>query len=123
MKKSTLKFFLVICFCLIISPVVFTNPFDEPSQPLQVQIVDWGRAFIELKWEKPERDGGSSIKYYWVEAKLKNAPYWYRVVETVEARAIVEYIGSGNEVQFRIIAVNAAGPSEPSEPTEPIVVP
>lgn len=79
---------------------------------------------IKLSWNKPKNDGGSKIKGYVVEKKNKDGE-WEPVKEipangdrTVNADVPVK---PGEEAQFRVVAMNEAGPSEPSKPTKVII--
>ncbi|XP_047102318.1 twitchin isoform X3 [Schistocerca piceifrons] len=97
------------------------NPFDEPSQPGTPEITDYDKDFVELKWSKPEKDGGSPITGYIIEKKDKYSPNWEKCAEVegdVTTGKVPDLI-EGNQYEFRIRAVNKAGPSEPSAPTKP----
>lgn len=41
--------------------IIAKNPFDAPGQPTKPEIADYDRDWVELKWEAPEKDGGSPI--------------------------------------------------------------
>lgn len=78
---------------------------------------DWSANHVDLKWTEPISDGGSPITGYIIEMKDKYSPLWEKAVETTSAnpKATVTGLVEGNDYQFRVIAVNAAGPSAPSD--------
>lgn len=43
---------------------------DEPSKPNNVELVDWDKDHADLKWTKPEKDGGAPITGYIIEYKV-----------------------------------------------------
>ncbi|XP_047491377.1 twitchin-like isoform X5 [Penaeus chinensis] len=99
------------------------NPFDPPSAPKDLKIVDFDCDFVDLEWKKPETDGGSPISSYIIEKRDRYNPLWDKcaTVEGDACRAHVPGLMEGNVYEFRVIAVNKAGPGDPSEPTKPHV--
>ncbi|KAG8335958.1 myosin light chain kinase activity protein [Homalodisca vitripennis] len=99
------------------------NEFDEPEAPEKPQVVDWDEDHVDLQWVKPKSDGGSPITEYIVQKKEKGSPYWTNAVTVPASKtaATVPDLTKGQEYEFRIIAVNSAGPSAPSEPSDPVV--
>ena len=49
----------------------FSISLDEPGKPTGVEVTDWDKSHAELKWNKPENDGGAPITGYIVEYKQK----------------------------------------------------
>ena len=43
---------------------------DEPSKPNNVEVVDWDKDHADLKWSKPDSDGGAPITGYIIEFKV-----------------------------------------------------
>lgn len=43
---------------------------DEPGKPTGVEVVDWDKDHADLKWIKPENDGGAPITGYVIEFKV-----------------------------------------------------
>lgn len=43
---------------------------DEPSKPKNVELVDWDKDHADLKWQKPDNDGGAPITGYVIEYKV-----------------------------------------------------
>jgi hypothetical protein len=94
---------------------------DAPDQPKVEKIT---KDSVTLSWKKPANDGGSKITGYIVEKRLPNSRDWTEVTE-LSARDhsyTVPNLKEGDDVSFRIIAVNGVGPSEPSRPTDAITV-
>nr|CAD7567466.1 unnamed protein product [Timema californicum] len=99
---------------------VAKNPFDIPGKPGVPDIVDWDVDRVDLKWEAPKSNGGAPITGYIIEKKEKFASSWDEILttNTPSSEARVPGLKEGNQYQFRVRAVNKAGPSEPSEPTK-----
>lgn len=62
----------------------------------------------------------SLISGYVIEARRKDAPDWHEVAKTVgpDCEGTVEGLREGEQLEFRVRAVNAAGPGAPSKPTD-----
>ena len=45
---------------------------DEPGKPGNVELTDWDKDHADLKWTKPESDGGAPITGYVIEFKVSN---------------------------------------------------
>lgn len=70
-----------------------------------------------MKWTPPEFDGGAPIEKYIIEKKDRYKPDWEKAIEVPgnQLEAKVPDLKERGEYQFRIIAVNKAGPSPPSD--------
>ena len=44
---------------------------DEPGKPGNVELTDWDKDHADLKWTKPENDGGAPITGYIIEYKVR----------------------------------------------------
>lgn len=79
---------------------------------------------MTLTWTKPDNDGGRPLTHYIVEMKDKLSVEWKEVFSTPDTacQATIDGLKENQVVQFRIRAVNKAGPGEPSESTENHVV-
>lgn len=81
---------------------------------------------VGLSWSRPVKDGGARITGYIVEKRKKDSPDWEPA--TSDGKPItsnyynVDDLNEGDDYQFRVRTVNAAGPGEPSEPTPMIRV-
>ncbi|VDL60884.1 unnamed protein product, partial [Hymenolepis diminuta] len=100
--------------------IVAKNPYDEPEAPGKPEIVDHDKDRIDIKWEPPEFDGGAPITGYHVERKEPKSNRWTKI--TIKPVPEPEYtdgtVTPGKDYQYRVIAVNKAGPSPPSEPSD-----
>ena len=87
-----------------------------------MEATDWDADHVDLKWTPPDSDGGSPITGYIVEKKDKYGQ-WEKALEVPAdaTSATVPDLMEGQTYEFRVKAVNKAGPGEPSEATVPIV--
>lgn len=99
--------------------IVAKNPYDIPSAPGLPEIEDWNETMVKLKWERPMRDGGAPITGYIIEMMDKFGGIFIKAAEVQGnvCTGSVPKLEEGNQYQFRVRAVNKAGPSEPSEQT------
>uniref|UniRef100_A0A5K3EN24 non-specific serine/threonine protein kinase n=1 Tax=Mesocestoides corti TaxID=53468 RepID=A0A5K3EN24_MESCO len=96
------------------------NPYDEPEAPEKPEIVDHDKDRIDLKWQPPAFDGGAPIIGYHVERKEPKSSRWTRVTlkPVPDTNYIDGSVTAGREYEYRVIAVNKAGPSPPSKPSD-----
>lgn len=75
---------------------------------------------MDVEWDLPDSDGGAKITHYVVEMKLgKPGESWVEVGSSDGPKRFFSKKGltKGEKYQFRVKAVNKAGPSDPSEAT------
>ncbi len=87
-----------------------------PSQPSPPEPVDMDTTWVTLKWDPPERDGGSPILGYHVEFREPAGHKWILANPHMckEPRFTVDSLRDRGEYEFRVVAKNAAGLSKPS---------
>lgn len=97
------------------------NPYEAPGQPGLPTIEDYDKNFVDLKWEPPIRDGGAPIEGYIIEKKDKYSPDWVQAAQVVGnvCQGKVKGLNEGDKYEFRVKAVNKAGPGAPSESVGP----
>lgn len=102
--------------------IIAKNPFDEPGKPGDLKATDWDKDHVDLKWKPPTDDGGSPIIGYIVEKKDKYGD-WEKALEVPGeiTFAKVPDLIEGQPYEFRVRAVNQAGPGEPSDATPTII--
>lgn len=85
--------------------------------------VDWDVDHVDLKWEPPFSDGGAPITGYIIEKKSKHAKEWTHATDVKEpvCKGTVNGLKENEEYQFRVRAVNKAGPGDPSEASERVI--
>lgn len=77
---------------------------------------------VTLSWTKPTDTGGGKIKGYQVEVKPKNGDWAPATPFPVkENECTVPNLKEGQEYEFRVKAINEAGPGNPSISTGPVV--
>lgn len=93
---------------------------EKPGPPGRPEVADYDRDHIDIKWEPPEDDGGAPIKGYHVERKEPKSQRWLRLTKAPQPNLDFTDNGvrEGKEYEYRVIAVNEAGPGEPSAPSE-----
>ena len=122
-------------------PLCARDPFAEPSPPGRPMVVDWDVGKVVLHFQPSDKDGGSPIDHYVIEAieaplgnsgsADDNSPMWHRVAEVPRRNGTVmnERLGQVFEApigdlnpqrlySFRVVACNANGESDPSEKTD-----
>lgn len=95
---------------------------DEPGPPGRPEATDWDKDHVDLRWTPPLNDGGSPITGYVIEKREKGTPRWIKACETSgpECKGRADNLDEGVEYEFRVKAINAAGPGEPSDVSKPI---
>lgn len=103
--------------------IIAKNPFDEPGAPGTPEPTDWDKDHVDLRWTPPVKDGGSPITGYIIEKKEKGTNRWVKAGETGpnECKGTAGNLDEGQEYEFRVKAVNAAGPGEPSQASKPVI--
>ena len=77
---------------------------------------------VTLSWAKPTDTGGGKIQGYQVEVKPKNGDWAPAMAFPVkENECTVPNLKEGQEYEFRVKAINEAGPGNPSMSTGPVV--
>ena len=104
-----------------LKPITAKDPFTVPLPPSAPEVVDWSEDHMVLEWNEPLDDGGSPITGYIIEQKSRHDLEWTQAgqIEGNRRKGTVNGLTEGEEYQFRIIALNKAGPSEPGQPSRP----
>ncbi|XP_014680453.1 PREDICTED: twitchin-like, partial [Priapulus caudatus] len=104
---------------VITDPIIAKDPWDPPGQPGTPNITDWDKDHMDIAWDPPIKTGGAPIEKYIIEKKDKSLPFWEKAAEVPgdEHKGTVPNLLPGAEYEFRVVAVNKAGPGEPSDPS------
>lgn len=96
---------------------------DEPGAPGQPEPTDWDKDHVDLKWTPPINDGGSPITAYIIEKREKDSPKWIKAAEIPgnKTEGTVPHLDENTEYEFRVRAVNAAGPGEASKASKSVI--
>ena len=86
-------------------------PFDPPGPPGQPRDLASTNDSITVQWTRPRSDGGNAVQHYVVE-KRKVGHSWTRASKAVVTDTSLHVPGleEGAEYEFRVAAVNNAGP-------------
>jgi len=115
----SLRKFLFNSYVTVLSICFISATAGAPSQPRVDKVTPKS---VTLSWDKPANAGGGKIQGYIVEVKPKGgdwsdaSPYPIK-----ENEFTVPNLKEGEEYQFRVKAVNEAGPGTPSAATGPVV--
>lgn len=104
--------------------IIAKNPFDEPTKPGRPNPTNWDKDFVDLEWKEPESDGGAPIEKYIVQMRDKDSRKWVDGATVPGDRTkakVMNNIQEGHEYEFRVVAVNKAGPSEPSDTSKSVI--
>lgn len=97
---------------------------DEPGKPGRPELKNWDKDFVDLEWTPPKDDGGAPIEKYIVQMRDKEGRQWVDVAKVPGDRTatkVTDGIQEGHEYEFRIVAVNRAGPGEPSDNSKSVI--
>ena len=102
--------------------ILAKDPFSVPDKPEPPIPVDWDKNFVELEWKRPE-DNGAPIEKYILQMRDKSGRNWVDAgtVPGERTKGRIEPLEPGHEYEFRVKAVNKAGPSEPSDSSRAII--
>ncbi|CAH8634151.1 unnamed protein product [Dicrocoelium dendriticum] len=107
-------------------PVECRPKYVTADSPDNLNVDGVGKNHVDLSWTRPTKDGGARILGYQVEMRKKDSPDWTPVnpvSEPITSQYFhVDGLNEGDDVQFRVRAINAAGPGEPSTPTPMVKV-
>ncbi|XP_029438050.1 myosin-binding protein C, cardiac-type-like isoform X2 [Rhinatrema bivittatum] len=99
-------------------------PIAPPSEPTNLTVEDIADTSITLKWRPPERIGAVGLDGYSVEYCKEGSSEWVPALQDLTDRTSVQIrdLSTGEKLNFRIRAVNAAGSSEPAMLKEAITI-
>lgn len=101
------------------SPIVAKNQYDVPGRPNKPELVETDKDHITIKWKAPISNGGSPIVGYEVERRDKATGRWVKLTKSPHPNTQYEdpRVQEGHQYEYRVTAVNAAGPGKPSDPS------
>ena len=99
-------------------------PYDPPGPCDQLVVEDISATSVILSWRPPCDNGGASVQGYIVEKRGSGKPNWTK--DNVKLVKDTDYVSKnlpeGTEFEFRVVAVNKAGPGKPSKSTNSLKV-
>ena len=89
------------------------EPLASPGQPFSLEITQQSAAGLKLDWKKPKTGGKPA--FYLVEARtLAPVGEWTLKSTATSTKVELTDLPHGTQLEFRVIAGNAAGKGEPS---------
>lgn len=97
-------------FFIWIHGYVFSVAPDAPGKP---EVTDYDKDHVDLKWAPPLSDGGAPVEKYLIEKKGKDG-IWMPAAEVPgdQTTGTVTNLLDGQTYEFRVKAVNKAGPGK-----------
>ena len=97
------------------------DPYGEPGAPMNLQLVDYDRESVDLKWEAPLDNGGSEVTGYLIE-KRDSSGRWERAHEVPghQLKCTVPNLVEGETYDFRCKAITAGGIGAASNEVGPV---
>ncbi|XP_025057898.1 immunoglobulin superfamily member 22 isoform X1 [Alligator sinensis] len=98
------------------------EPIEPPGLATQPQVTDVTKEAITITWNPPATDGGSPVQGYIVERRKKGSNLWVPVTKdpVKDTKFKVDGLLEDTEYEFRVTAVNRAGPGQPSIPSSSV---
>lgn len=103
-------------------PVLAKDPFSAPGKPGTPVATDHDRDHIDIAWTPPSDDGGAKISHYDVERMDVKTGRWIKI-NTAPVKGTSYHdtrVQDGHTYNYRVVAVNDAGPGAPSDPSKNI---
>jgi hypothetical protein len=105
-------------------PVKAKWPFNPPGQPGPIECIDHSENSITIAWTRPKVEGGDPTSGYVVEKREKGSNKWLPVFNVndklKDTECTIKSLQDGKEYEFRVAAINRAGPGDWCETTEAI---
>lgn len=91
-----------------------------PGQPSLPEASMITKQTMTISWKRPTVDGGNEISGYILERREKKSLRWFKVTkESIrDTRQKVSGLAEGNEYQYQVCAINAAGEGPYSDPSD-----
>ncbi|XP_053305739.1 myosin-binding protein C, cardiac-type [Spea bombifrons] len=99
-------------------------PIAPTSEPTHLTVEDVSDTSISLKWRPPERIGAGGLDGYTVEYCKEGSSEWVPALSGLTERTsvMIRDLPTGEKLNFRVRAINLAGPSEPCTIKEPVTI-
>ncbi|XP_063294295.1 myosin-binding protein C, cardiac-type [Pelobates fuscus] len=99
-------------------------PIAPTSEPTNLTVEDVSDTSVSLKWRPPERIGAGGLDGYNLEYCKEGSSEWVPALAGLTERTsiMVRDLPTGERLNFRVRAINLAGPSEPCTLKEPVTI-
>lgn len=90
---------------------------DVPGKPGKPELVDSDKDHIKIKWTPPISNGGSPIVGYDIERRDMATGRWVKLNKgpNPSNEFYDDRVQEGHQYEYRVSAINAAGPGKPSD--------
>ena len=106
-------------------PKASPSPAAPPGQPRNLEALAQGNGTVDLDWKGPARGSGGPVRTYVIERRDEpeggEFGDWSQASIALESQAILMTQPRGQQLEYRIRAVNTGGVSIPSN-TAPVVL-
>ncbi|XP_005990539.1 immunoglobulin superfamily member 22 [Latimeria chalumnae] len=99
------------------------EPIEPPGIASQPQVMDVTKETATITWSPPQKDGGATIQGYIVEKRKKGSNLWVPITKDPiqDTKCKVDGLIEDTEYEFRVMAVNRAGPGHPSTASNSVI--
>ncbi|KAK3556920.1 hypothetical protein QTP70_022419 [Hemibagrus guttatus] len=99
-------------------------PAEPTSEPLELNVEDVNDVSVTIQWRPPATIGNAGLDGYIVECCKEGTGDWKAVNEelTVSCRYVIKNQTTGDRLNIRVVAVNAAGRSPPATLADAVLV-
>lgn len=113
---------MFICLCLMAVALISATVCRPPGPPGTPEIVDVGKDWCIIEYTAPDDDGGCAINHYRIGYRYKDGLWKVAGSNVVSCKVKIKGLKEGEEVEFRVSAINDAGEGAPSGPSEMVLL-
>ena len=110
------------CYCLVSALLAYT---EHNFQNIAIIFRNFANSHCEFgALARPANDGGAPIRGFWIEKKQRQSLRWVKATKKPSNDLCdkAANLTEGQQYEFRIVAINAAGMSEPRDACAPVLI-